>query len=177
MPRVGEVELAKALNRTRMAIRVAVKTGRLTQAADKTFDLDEAIAEFNANTQHAKGHNNRSGKAQPAQFSGALPALPAPDLPLPGGKTTYTEARAGTQIYQGLLMKLNYERKAGALTPTADVEQARFSEFRTLREACFNIPSRIAALLATETDVAKCQAILEDELVKVFTAFADGIAA
>lgn len=60
MPLVGEVELARVLKRNRMAIRKAVTAGRITQRPDGLFDLDAAVAEFNENTHHEKGHNNRS---------------------------------------------------------------------------------------------------------------------
>ena len=43
MPRVTEVELAKALGRTRMAIRVAEKSGRVTKGPDGLYDLKAAI--------------------------------------------------------------------------------------------------------------------------------------
>jgi hypothetical protein len=179
MPRVGEVELAKALGRDRMAIRAAKRAGRITPGADGLYDLEEAIAEFNATTHHEKGHNNRSAHSAASLNetpSGALPDIPSPEIPLPHEtrSTAYAKARAGTQIYEALLKKLRYEERAKNLTPTADVEQARFTEFRVLREACFNIPSRIAAQLATETSIEGCQRMLEIELGNVFQAFADG---
>jgi hypothetical protein len=178
MPLVTEAEIARALHRDQKAVKVAVRQGRITQRADGLFDLDSAIEEFQATTHHEKGHNNRSGSRIPTAVGppGALPDIPAPEIPLPteAKSTAYAKARAGTQIYEALLKKLRYEERAKNLTPTADVESARFTEFRTLREACFNIPSRISAFLAGESDVAKCQLMLEDELNKVFTAFADG---
>jgi hypothetical protein len=179
VPLVSEVELARALKRDRMAVRVAVKNGRLTQRPDGLFDLEQAVQEFADSTHHEKGHNNRSASpAVSAKQAGAtrLPDIPAPDIPLPAEtkSTAYAKARAGTQIYEALTKKLRYEKAIGNLTPTADVENARFTEFRTLREACFNIPPRIAALLAGESDVARCQQLLESELNSVFLAFAEG---
>jgi hypothetical protein len=178
MALVGEVELARVLKRDRMAIRKAVTAGRITQRPDGLFELDAAIAEFNANTNHAKGHNNRSGlaaspKPEPAD---APPEIPA-DLPAMTKQSTYATARANREWYDAKLKRLRYEERAHSLTPTADVEAARFTEFRTLREACFQIPSRVAALLAGESDVARCQQLLDAELTKVFEAFADGTAA
>ena len=178
MALITEVELAKILGRDRMAVRVAVRNGRITQRTDGLFDQEAAVAEFMATTHHEKGHNNRSASAgsPKAQFTGALPDIPSPEIPLPteAKSTAYAKARAGTQIYEALLKKLRYEERAKNLTPTVDVENARFTEFRTLREACFNIPSRIAALLAGESDVARCQQLLEAELANVFQAFSDG---
>jgi len=167
MPLVNEVQLAKALKRDRKAVRLAAEQGRLTRREDGLFDLDQSIQQWNETTHHEKGHNNRV----------KLPAdIPTPDIPLRNEtrSTDYAKARAGTQIYEALLKKLRYEERAKHLTPTADVENARFTEFRILREACFNIPSRIAAIIAGESDVERCQQLLENELNNVFNAFADG---
>src|SRR5215831_17254892 len=179
MPLVSEVELARALKRDLKSVHVAVEKGRVTQRPDGLFDKDQALKEWAETTQHEKGHNNYTRRAK-TEASAAepvtVPEIPTPELPLPGEikSTAYAKARAGTQIYEALLKKLRYEERARNLTPTADVESARFTEFRTLREACFNIPSRISALLAVESDAARCQVILEDELRSVFTAYADG---
>lgn len=178
MPLVTELELARALKRNQTAVRLAIETGRITQRPDGLFDLEQALQEFADTTQHEKGHDNRSrARVQPiSESGGVLPDIPAPEIPLPAETQSraYAKARAGTQIYEALLKKLRYEERAKNLTPTADVENARFTEFRTLREACLNIPSRIAALLATETDVERCQQLLEAELISIFQAFADG---
>jgi hypothetical protein len=180
MPRVKQAELARALNRNAMAIQVATRAGRITRGEDGLYDLDEAMAEFHATTHHEKGHNNRSGPAgggaKPVEFSGKLPEIPNADIPKPDEtrSTAYARARASTQVYEALLKKTRYEERVNNLTPTADVENARFQEFRTLREACFNIPSRVAPLLAGESNIAACQQLLEDELRKVFDAYAEG---
>lgn len=166
MPLVNEVQLAKALKRDRKAVRLAAEQGRITRREDGLFDLEEAVQQWNETTHHEKGHNNRK-----------LPTeIPTPEIPLRAEtrSSDYAKARAGTQIYEALLKKLRYEERAKNLTPTADVETARFTEFRILREACFNIPTRIAAAVAGETDVERCQQILEAELNSVFNAFADG---
>jgi hypothetical protein len=174
MTLVNEVELGRLLKRTRIAIRQAVAAGRLTQRPDGLFDRDEAILEWTESTQHEKGHNNMHGPV--LHPGGPLPELPSPEIPSPSETraSAYGKARAGEKIYDALLKKLRYEERAGNLTPVVDVENARFVEFRTLREACFNIPSRIAALLATETDVERCEQMLEAELTRVFLAYAEG---
>jgi hypothetical protein len=175
---VSEVELAKALGRDRGAIRKAEAAGRITKRPDGMYDLEQAMQDFADTTHHEKGHNNRTPRAakQPLQIDGHLPEIPSPEIPLPqdAKSTAYAKARAGTQIYEALLKKLRYEERAGNLVPAADVRNARFTEFRTLREACFNIPSRVSAILAAETSAEKCQALLEAELNSVFAAFAEG---
>ncbi len=167
MPLVDELGLSKALNRDRRAIRLAEASGRITKRPDGLYDLDEATKDWLETTHHEKGHNNRTLK-MPGE-------IPSPDIPLRGEtrSTDYAKARAGTQIYEALLKKLRYEERAKNLTPTADVENARFTEFRILREACFNIPARVAGLLQGQS-VERCQQILDDELTRIFNAFADG---
>lgn len=180
MPLVTDVELAKALGRNLTAIRKAQESGRITKRADGLYDLDEAVAEFNATTHHERGHNNRSAATKTAKKSivpiGELADISTPETPLPEEiqSRDYAKVRARREAYQALLTKLRYEERAKNLTPTVDVENAGFAEFRTLREACFNIPSRVAALLAGESDVARCQQLLEVELTNVFQAFSDG---
>jgi hypothetical protein len=178
VPLVTEAELARVLQRDRSAVHVAAQSGRLTRRPDGLFDLDHALAEWAATTQHERGHNNRKPKSNAANAATpTLPAdIPAPDIPLLSQpkSTDYARARAGTQIYEALLKKLRYEERAKNLTPTADVADARFKELRIIRDACFNIPSRIAAQLAIETNVQRCEAMLEMELFKVFTAFDEG---
>ena len=161
MALVTEAKLAQILNRQRTTIREAVESGRITQRPDKLFDSETAVREFLENTHHEKGHDNTRGPV-------AAPAEPGE------GKGGYVAARTRTQHYEALIKRLRYEERAKNLTPAADVETARYTEFRTLREACFNIPSRIAALLAGETDAGRCQRMLEEELTGVFAAFADG---
>ena len=179
MPLVSEAELAQILKRHRKTIREAVAKGRLTQRPDKLFDRDEAVKEFAETTHHERGHNNMHGPvaaAEAADGAAPLPEIEAAEIPLPSEtkSTAYAKARAGTQIYEALLKKLRYEERAKNLMPTAEVENARFTEFRILREACFNIPPRVAALIAGESDVTRCQQLLEAELTTVFSAFADG---
>lgn len=165
MPLVGELELARALKRDRRAVRQAVENGRISAPVNNLFDLDQALKEWEETTHHEKGHNNR-----------VAADIPTPDIPLraEARSSDYAKARSAATTYDALTKKANYEKKIGTLTPTADVEQARFTEFRILRDACFNIPVRIAAILAGESNMERCQQLLEAELYNVFTAFADG---
>ena len=55
-----------------------------------------------------------------------------------------------------------------------EVKVAYFNEVRTLRDRGFNIPDRIAAQLAAESEVKKCWEILMGELRQLFQNCADG---
>jgi hypothetical protein len=103
---------------------------------------------------------------------------PANDLPLenerPAKDSGYARARAAVQIYEARLKKLRYEEKAKNLVPARDVEDAAYRTVSCLREACMNIPARLAAQLALESDQARCYAILEAEVIAIFTDYAEG---
>jgi hypothetical protein len=62
MPLVGIGELARLLNRDPEAIRFAVQRGRITRRSDGLFDADQALAEWDANTLHERGHDNPFGQ-------------------------------------------------------------------------------------------------------------------
>ena len=53
------------------------------------------------------------------------------------------------------------------------MQVAAFNKFRQFRDAMLNIPDRVAAMLAAETDAAKCYEILATEIRKALNEFAD----
>lgn len=176
MPLIGIGEFARLVERDPKAVRNAVKNGRVTQRPDGLFDAESALAEWNNNTMAEKGHNNRTkvieiDKQPDAESDSA-------DLPLNGERAAkgsdFAKARAAAQIYEARLKKLKYERMAKSLTPAQDVADAAFQSYRCLRDACMNIPSRLAGLVAVETDIERCYDLLEKEIVAVFADFSEG---
>jgi hypothetical protein len=180
MALVGIGEMARILERDPKALRNAVRNGRISQRADGMFDTETVLAEWEANTNHLHGHNNRTKKVVEIDQQAADPASEEPpaDLPLNGERpaqgTDFAKARAATQIYTARLRKLEYEEKAKSLTPARDVADATFQSYRVLRDACMNIPSRLAGVLSTEGDVERCYQILENEVITIFQDFSEG---
>ena len=88
------------------AIRFAGSRGQITRRPDGLFDADHALAEWEASTQHERGHNNRRK---------VLEMQPATDCPLenerPATASDYAKARAAVQIYEVRLKKLRYKDK------------------------------------------------------------------
>lgn len=60
--------------------------------------------------------------------------------------------------------KIANETKLGTLVDVAAVEREQFEAARTVRDSILNVPDRIAAELAAETDEARVHARLETEL-------------
>lgn len=163
------------------AVQYAVKAGRIQRAADGKIDSGQADADWERNTLHS---NARYGPKPPKEQGGPAPshsakikaASAAADLSSGERLATgpdYSKARAAKEIYEAKLKKLDYEERLGNLVPRSEVEIAAFNRYRVLRDACFNIPNRIASQIAAESDPAAVFQILEDEIRLVFENFAD----
>lgn len=62
----------------------------------------------------------------------------------------YAEALRLKENYLALLRQLEYEQKSGALVPIDEVKEVLFDEFRALRDAWLNWPTRIGPLMASD---------------------------
>lgn len=62
----------------------------------------------------------------------------------------YAEALCKKENYLALLRQLEYEQKSGALVPIDEVKEVLFDEFRALRDAWLNWPTRIGPLMASD---------------------------
>ncbi|HEU0180354.1 MAG TPA: hypothetical protein VFV58_39460 [Blastocatellia bacterium] len=143
----------------------AVRDGRITRNADGTIDSEAADREWEA---HSRSKIS-AGPSGPQQKQGA--ATTSATEPVAG--MMYADARALKEVYDAQRRKLELEVRAGELISRTAVERAAFSRFRMIRDACLNIPARVAPLLAGEKDEAKVFSILEEEIRRVFTDFAE----
>jgi hypothetical protein len=89
------------------------------------------------------------------------------------GASQYTKARAVREHYQARLAKLEYEERVGSLVSKAEVQVAAFNELRRFRDHMLNIPDRVAAMLAAETETARCYEIIATETRKALSEYAD----
>ena len=88
-------------------------------------------------------------------------------------RSQYTKARAVREHYQARLAKIEYEERVAKLVSKDEVQVAAFNKFRQFRDAMLNIPDRVAAMVAAETEAAKCYEILATEIRKALNEFAD----
>jgi hypothetical protein len=138
------------------AVQVAIQTGRITTLPDGRIDSEAADKQWRKNTrEHAPmiGHEDEDAHGF--------------------GASQYSKARAVREHYQARLAKLEYEEKVGKLVSKDEVQVAAFNRFRQYRDHLLNIPDRLAAMLAAETDPAKCYEILATEIRKALNEFAD----
>ncbi len=158
------------------AVQYAVEQGRITRQPDGMIDSEGADREWDRNTNHAKARYGP--KKKPAagnarhRASEAAEATEAPERQL--GALNYANARAAREIYEAKLKKLEWEEKLGSMVSRKAVEVAAFNRFRVLRDAILNVPTRIAAQVAAETDAATVHELLETELRLVCEEFSGG---
>ncbi len=84
---------------------------------------------------------------------------------------TFIEARTKEKNIKVELLELDLALKKGETVLTKDVEFAAFNAARELRDRMLNIPDRVAAIVAAESDEEKVYKIIleqiENELVSV----------
>lgn len=76
----------------------------------------------------------------------------------------FRQAQAQERAYSAKLAELEYKKAIGELVSAADVQAELSRIFATFREAMQQIPNRLAAVLAAETDQARVHDALDVEI-------------
>ncbi len=137
------------------AVQKAIDSGRIATLPDGQIDSEAADAQWGKNTREHAPFTSQQDEG--SEF----------------GASQYTKARAVREHYQARLAKLEYEEKVGKLVSKDEVQIAAFNKFRQYRDHLLNIPDRLAAMLAAESDSAKCYEILATEIRKALNEFSD----
>jgi hypothetical protein len=146
------------------AVQKAIKTGRITVQPDGKIDAAQADIQWARNTEkHAPPVTQRG--QQDDDDGGAMAGS--------FGGSQYTKARAVREHYQARLTKIEFEERVGKLVSKDEVEVAAFNKFRQFRDHMLNIPDRIAAMVAAESEAARCYEIIAIEIRKALNEFAD----
>jgi len=137
------------------AVQKAIHSGRITPNADGLIESDRADAEWAAKTRPGQRRTRSAPPAvrEPAEASGA-------------GGLDYFRARAIRESYLARLAKIEFEEKTAKLISRDEVQVAAFTKARTVRDNLLNIPDRLAATLASESDADKVHQILTGEIRK-----------
>lgn len=84
----------------------------------------------------------------------------------------YAEHQAKREYYKAEISRLEYEERVAKLIEAEKVDAEWFRLTRIVRDAMMNIPSRLAGVLASESDEHKVSQILEKELRDALEALA-----
>ena len=156
------------------AVEKALKSGRIQKEPDGTIDPVKADAAWERNTSPAQQRKPDPTPPTPVP----VPAKPsAPPVRQPtqrpaesdaGPSTTgmpnYQMSRAVRETYNAKLTRLDYEERTGKLLNAEDVAKDAFAVARRVRDRLLNIPSRMASVLASETDSKAIERLLIQEL-------------
>ncbi len=159
MPAMSQRAYARHRGVALSAVQKAIETGRISTQPDGKIDSEQADVEWEQNTRrHAPPAAKREQEDDDASLFGA---------------SQYTKARAVREHYQARLAKIEYEERVAKLVPKDEVQVAAFNKFRQFRDHILNIPDRVAAMVAAETEAAKCYAVLATEIRRALNEFAD----
>lgn len=143
------------------AILKAIKEGRLTDSVQFSDDGSPVGIDMEKGRQEWALNNPAPVREEVAKGN-------KPDSNLPSGPS-YAQARAVRENYMARIAKLLFEEKIGKLVDADSIKLKSFETARTIRDFILNIPNRISAELASETDPLKIHAILTKELNDALT--------
>lgn len=196
---IGIREAARRLGVSDTAVHKAIKAGRVhiagrTEKSQRPLVAwPQAQTDWLANSDTSK-RSHVGSRGSPRRDADPAPQVqlatsgrpddapdqqaPAADAPMRG--PSYAQSRAVREAYQARLAKLDFEQKSGKLVEVDKVKASAFKTARTVRDGLLNLPDRVAAELAHETDPAAVHLRLTKEIRIVLEALANpaaGIAA
>ena len=139
------------------AVQKAIRSGRIATNADGMLDSDRADAEWNAKTRPGQRHTKPVPPAAREPERAEAPVA---------GVFDYSRARAVRENYLARLANIEFEEKTAKLISRDEVQVAAFTKARTARDNLLNIPDRLAATVAAESDADKVHQILTAEIRK-----------
>lgn len=177
-------KFAKSRGVSTYTIQRAVQDGRIStiESPDgrKLIDPEKADVEWEANTDPKRRGSLRKKKARgpdPSDDEKAdetIESLAKEDQELREGKTPpFAASRALREAYAAKLARLEYEERSNALVDAEKVQKEAMKAGRIVRDAILNVPARISADLASETDPLKLEKKLREELIAALRDLAD----
>ena len=132
------------------AVQKAIKAGRISVLPNGQIDSDAADEAWERNTRrNVGGEGDAFGAAQ------------------------YSRGAAVREHYQARLAKLEFGEKTRSLVSADEVRVAAFNKFRQFRDQMLDLADRLAAMLAAESEPARCYEILALEVGKALNDFSD----
>ncbi len=161
------------------AVQKAIQSGRIKTGEDGRIDAAVADSDWTKNTGLRMQVRTRKPAATSShdairRSTGSVTPEQLEAVPRLESGTEYTRARAVRETYQARITKIEYEERSGRVVSRDEVQVATFNKFRTFRDGMLNIPDRVAAMLAAETDPAKVHQLLSTEIRKALQEFSDG---
>jgi hypothetical protein len=170
------------------AVQKAIQSGRIAAREDGRLDAEVADANWTRNTAprprpvSKPGSPPKKADAEPASPQSARhhsdpPRRDPTEPPRLESGLEYSKARAVRESYLARLAKIDFEERTEKLVSRDEMQVAAFNRYRTFRDGMLNIPNRLAAVLAAETDPRRVHELLSTEIRKVLTEFSNATTA
>jgi hypothetical protein len=170
------------------AVQKALKSGRISAREDGRLDADVADENWARNTAPRPQAPARPASKVAATKLAAPTAAPERahhhsdthpparqpiEPPRLESGLEYSKARAVRESYLARLAKIDFEERTEKLVSRDEMQVAAFNRYRTFRDGMLNIPDRLAAVLAAESDPRQVHELLSTEIRKALTEFSD----
>ena len=160
---VSQAEYARQRGVSRQYIGQMVAKG-VIRLQGRKVDSAQADAALAAVREPARPERRATPKAEAAP----KPLVPATELSsVPQGgdlPTLLLKTRIKSEVEKAKLLEIKARVEAGKYVDADEVKVAAFNKARVVRDALMNIPERLAAVLAAETDAARVHAMLTSEI-------------
>jgi uncharacterized membrane protein YkoI len=155
------------------SVQFAIARGRIRRNANGLIDSEEADRDWAANTLHS---NARPGPRQRTRAVEPASDVEIPLVQLSSSKIAgnLAPARAAKEVFEARLKRIELEERQGNLVYKGSVQIDAFNRARILRDAILNVPDRLSASLAAESDTAVVRDLLETELVRILEQYPGG---
>lgn len=160
-------EFARRIGVTHRAVQNGIASGRLRRSLRGGKIANEALARKEWEAGAAKVPLPKPGPA-PAP---AAAAATKPDAPAPGG-LRLVDAQTRVTVQRAMALRLANRQKRGLLIPAKVARREAYECARTVRDALLNLPDRLSAELAAESDPDRVHERLDGEIRKALEALA-----
>ena len=157
-------------------VQKALASGRITKREDGLIDPEASDLNWARNTGPRPQPSHKSATASPhhnVQHHAEVPARESGDPNKIETGLEYSRARAVRESYLARLTKIDFEERSGKLVSRDEVQIAAFNKFRQFRDRMLNIPDRLAAEAAAESDSSRVHELIAIEIRKALLEFSD----
>jgi hypothetical protein len=170
---IGIREAARRLGVSDTAVHKAIKVGRASIAGwhptsgRRLVSWPEVEQDWHANSDASKRTHvgPQGGSTSRERYKGnVVPAKPLPTANMDVEGPSLAQSRALREGYMAQLAKLEYEHEIGKVIDADEVKREAFRAARQVRDSLLNLPDRLAAELAAESNQFKVHQRLVKEI-------------
>ena len=168
---MNQSELAERVGVSRQYINKLVLDGKIT-VTDGHVDLEEAAFEFDI---PKKILEKNIEEMTAAELRGLRDSISSPDQQEPNPNEMYRDARARKTNAEASKKELELREARGELIEAEQVKRDAAHCAKQLQSSILNVPDRVAAQLAAESDYTEVHRILSEALRTALSSVSVGL--